>query len=106
MYEDRLDGRIEVEYYDRKAREWRSEQDRLSRSVEEHQNANTSYMDEGIRLPELAQRAPELFDRQSADEKRRLLDFVLSNCSWKGGRLTATFRQPFDILAVANESIW
>jgi hypothetical protein len=42
-----------------------------------------------------------MFVRQAAHEKRRLLDFVVSNCSWKDGRLTPTFRQPFDMLAVA-----
>jgi hypothetical protein len=25
----------------------------------------------------------------------------VSNCSWKDGRLTTTFRQPFDMLALA-----
>ena len=37
---------------------------------------------------------------EPAGEKRRLLDFVLSNCSWKDGELTPTYRQPFDLLAV------
>jgi len=32
----------------------------------------------------------------------RLLNFLLSNCSWKGGELTAVFRQPFDMLADTN----
>ena len=32
-------------------------------------------------------------------EKRRLLNFVLSNCSWEDGEVVATFRQPFDMLA-------
>ena len=27
------------------------------------------------------------------------LNFLLSNCSWKGGRMTATFRQSFDLLS-------
>jgi hypothetical protein len=35
-------------------------------------------------------------------EKRRLLNFVGSNSTWKDQTLTATFRQPFDILAVTN----
>jgi site-specific DNA recombinase len=71
--------------------------------IEERQQANRSYMEEGIKLLELSRRASELFDKQTATEKRRLLNFVLSNCSWKHGRLTAGFRQPFDMLAVANE---
>ena len=31
--------------------------------------------------------------------KLRLLGFVLSNCTWKDGQLTAAYRQPFDLLA-------
>jgi len=33
-----------------------------------------------------------------------LLDFVLSNSTWKGGELTAEFRQPFDMLYVVNRN--
>ena len=56
-------------------------------------------MDEGIALMELANRAADLFAEQSASEKRRLLEFVLSNSFWAGGELTPVFRQPFDMLA-------
>jgi hypothetical protein len=61
--------------------------------------ANQVYFDEGIRLLELAQKAGKLFREQPAAEKRQLLGFVLSNCAWKNGQLTAAFRQPFDLLA-------
>jgi site-specific DNA recombinase len=64
--------------------------------------ANQSYPHEGIRLLELARSARSLFEQQEAHEKRRLLDFVVSNCSWMTGTLTITFRQPFDILAKAT----
>jgi hypothetical protein len=58
-------------------------------------------MAEGIRLLELARNARDLFDQQQASEKRRLLNFLVSNCTLKDGRLTAEFRQPFDLLADA-----
>ena len=61
--------------------------------------ANQTYFEEGIKLLELAQRAHVLFERQEPREKRKLLNFVLSNCTWKDGELTATLRQPFDLLA-------
>jgi len=102
MYVDKLDGRVDVAFFDRKATEWRGEQDRLLRSIEEHQTANRTYIDEGVRLLELAHRAYELFQKQEPSEKRRLLNFLLSNCTWKGGELRATFRQPFDMIAVSN----
>ena len=101
MYVDKLDGRVDAMFFDRKAAEWRAEQDGLLRAVEGHQTANRTYLNEGVRLLELARRAHELFQRQVAREKRRLLDFIVSNCTWRNGRLTATYRQPFDLLAVS-----
>ena len=48
---------------------------------------------------QLAQNAQKLFERQEPREKRRLLNFVVSNCTWEDGEVVATFRQPFDLLA-------
>lgn len=56
-------------------------------------------MDEGVQILELARSAQRLFARQESREKRRLLNFVLSNCTWDDGEIVATFRQPFDLLA-------
>jgi site-specific DNA recombinase len=101
MYMDKLDGRIDAEFFDRQAAEWRTEQVHILRNVEKHLTANHSYMEEGIKLLALARRAHELFENQSANEKRKLLDFVLSNSVWKNGELLAEYRQPFDALAIA-----
>jgi len=104
MYLDKLDGRVDREFFDRKAGEWRTEQARIQREIETHRAANQSYIEEGIKLLELAQSARALFETQPPREKRRLLDLVLSNCSWKDGNLTVEYRQPFDALAVAVAS--
>jgi site-specific DNA recombinase len=59
------------------------------RDVEAHRTANRSYIEEGIKLLELSQRAAQLFESQPPSEKRKLLDFVLSNSRWKDGKLEA-----------------
>ncbi len=56
-------------------------------------------MDEGVQFLELARNAQKLLERQEPREKRRLLNFVLSNCTWEDGEVVANFRQPFDLLA-------
>jgi DNA invertase Pin-like site-specific DNA recombinase len=99
MYVDELDGRVDGAFFERMSAECRAEQDRCLREIERHQTANKSYMDEGVQLLELARNVQRLFERQEPREKRRRLDFVVSNCSWKGGELTTTLRQPFDLLA-------
>jgi site-specific DNA recombinase len=99
MYIDKLDGRIGGDFYDRMAGQWREEQTRCLRDIERHQEAEQSYMDDGVRILELARNAQALFECQPAREKRRLLNFLLSNCSWDDGEVVAEFRQPFDLLA-------
>ena len=99
MYVDKLDGRVDTAFFDKMSAEWRDEQNRCLHDIERHQNAEQSYMNEGVALLELARNAQSLFERQDAREKRRLLNFVLSNCTWDDGEVVATFRQPFDLLA-------
>ena len=53
-------------------------------------------------LLELAKKAYFLYKQQTPSEKRKLLNFVCSNSVWKDQTLTATFRQPFDLLALTN----
>jgi site-specific DNA recombinase len=99
MYVDKLDGRVDVAFFDKMSAEWRAEQDRCQREIDRYQEADKSYMDEGAQILELARNAQRLFERQEPRQKRLLLNFVLSNCSWEDGEVVATFRQPFDLLA-------
>lgn len=103
MYVDKLDGRVSEAFFDRKSQGWRREQDQILGAIAQHRDgARTDrYIEDGVRLLDLAQRAAGLFESQPPAEKRRLLNFLLSNCSWKDGALHAEFRQPFDMLAVA-----
>ena len=98
MYVDKLDGRIQAAFFDRKAGEWRDEQEQIELAIQQHRDADRSYIDEGVQLLELASHAGELFRSQESAEKRELLRYALSNSSWKDRQLTPTFRQPFDLI--------
>jgi hypothetical protein len=93
MYVDKLDGLIDTAFFEKMSNQWRDEQNRCLREIDRHQEADKSYMDEGVQLLELARNAPRLFARQEPREKRRLLNFLLSNCSWDNGDVVATFRK-------------
>jgi hypothetical protein len=105
MYVDKLDGRIEIAFFDRKSAEWRAEQDRILRDIETHQSANRTYIEEGVQLLRLADRAHALFERQEPAEKRRRLNFLLRTAFSKDGVLTGQYRQPFDMLALARVAV-
>lgn len=99
MYVDKLDGKISEAFFEGKAGAWREEQKKILAKMESLQNASQTYIEEGIQLLELGQNAGFLFMKQSAHEKRRLLNFLISNCIWKDGSLTVQFKQPFDIIS-------
>jgi len=103
MYEDRLDGRIDVSLFERKSGEYRQEQARILTEIEGYGAADGQYVEAGIRLLELTRNMHRLFEKQQAAEKRRLLNFVVSNSIWKGGKIVPVWRQPFDMIAVANK---
>jgi site-specific DNA recombinase len=51
-----------------------------------------------VQILNLAQNALRLFTAQPANEKRGLLNFLLSNCTWRQGSLIVEFKEPFDKL--------
>lgn len=104
MYVDKLDGLVDASFFEKMSSQWREEQNRCLREIERHQAADQSFMEEGFQLLELAQNAQRLFAKQEPREKRRLLNFLLSNCVWDEGEVVATFRQPFDLLA--ETAVW
>lgn len=70
---------------------WREEEARCRREIERRQRADKSYLSEGVALLELARNAQRLFAKQEPREKRRLLNFLLSNCTWEDGEVVAIF---------------
>jgi len=102
MYTDKLNGKITYDLYERKSEAWRREQIDILREMEAYQNTNRTYYEEGVQILELAQRAVKLYEKQTIEEKRRLLNFVYSNSTFSQGRLSPIFRKPFDLLALTN----
>lgn len=98
-YLDELDGRISEDFWAERAAEWQAEKARIVEQVAGHQDADNHYLDTGVRVLDLAERARELYLRQDEANRRRLLGFVLAECTLQAGRLRPTYRLPFDILA-------
>ena len=99
------DGRVANEFFEQKSAEWRQAQVAIRQNLEQPEQANQSYLQEGVAILELANRAAELFEKQPASEKRRLPDFVLSNSTWGNGELRVKFRQPFELIALGTTEL-
>jgi len=98
-YEDKLDGKISEAYWMRKSREWQAAQFDIMQRLESHQRASHLYLEAGVKILRLAQRAYPLWLSQPQNEKRKLLDLLLLNCTFDGASLTATYARPFCWLA-------
>ncbi|MBU0568343.1 hypothetical protein KJ693_02880 [bacterium] len=98
IYADKLDEAINEEFYQEKVEEWREEQRQILDTIERHQNAQSYYFSQGIHILELAQKAYSLYLRQKPTEQRKLLNFLLSNCTLDGVSLYPTYKKPFDLL--------
>ena len=61
MYIDKLDGSVSQDQFERMSETFRKEQSDLLRQIEKHQQANQTYLDEGIRLLELSQNVVSLY---------------------------------------------
>ena len=103
MYVDKIDGMLpDPVLYEKQAATWRQEQAAIQQKLDSLRGADQAYLNQCVQLLELVQRAVTLYEKQTAKEQRKLLDFVLSNCTWKDGQLTPTYRLPFNFLVVAN----
>ncbi len=99
MYVDKLDGKVDPGMFENLSVNWRKQQDQCLRDIERHQSADQHYLEEGVTMLEMARNAQRLFDNEQPMEKRRLLNFVVSNSTWANGELKATLREPFGFIA-------
>lgn len=97
-YVDKLDGRIDSDMHARLSEEWRSRQNAISAELSAFETSGRIYIDEGLQLLEICETVTETFGVQPATEKRKMLDILGLNYSWKAQTLTMQWRRPFDDL--------
>jgi len=98
MYLDKLDGEIEEAFYKRHVSQWREEQDHIQEQIRQHQKADENYIEQGIKLIEIARNAYEFFMSKSKPERAELIRFILPDSQLNNGKIEPTFKPPFDII--------
>jgi len=97
-YEDRLEGRIDIEFFDRKAREWREHQARIRRDLANVEAADEGALRLGLELFEGLQDLPDRYAASEAGDKRSLIARTTSNSIWRGDHLEVTLRKGYQLL--------
>ena len=77
---------------------WLAEKEELTLKILAHQKADSSYLKNSDLIIELAQKASILFKKQDVDQKRKLLNLIVSNSIYKDGKLDVTLKNPFGVI--------
>src|SRR3989344_2369328 len=99
MYDDKLDGRITEEMYDKKLREYKERQGQILADMRIHSDADEEFYLTANVVLNVAKRALEIFKSSEVHEKRQFLGFLLQNCELQGKKLEFSLRNPFDLIA-------
>jgi len=107
LYDDKLDEKITPEFYSRKLKQYSDEKDEITESIKKHSQASTGYINLGVNIYELSQRAKELYlkakNKGMIDEQRALIRFMFATLTVDEGKLSYTYSKTFKILSEAVE---
>jgi len=103
VYDDKLDGIITTEEYQRRANQYRKDIDQATAQIDAHLKADQAYAELGVKILELAQTVGTTYLNQTSEQKRKMATLVFSNSIWKGRELEPSYRKPFDFIAVTAE---
>ena len=103
-YEDYVTGKISDEFWTRKSQEWETELQTVDVERRRGEQPPAAMMATAQNILELAKQAEFLYKSQNPTEQRRLLETVLSNCTFDRGTLCPTYSKPFDLLVQGNET--
>ena len=99
MYEDKLDSKIDDEFWTRKMNGWREQERKLDSELSSLKVQVTAESVLTVkRIFELANRAHFLYVTRSQAERGQLLKSVLLNCDTDGVSLWPAYRKPFDVI--------
>ncbi len=103
-YQDKLDGKISEEFWDRQTKKWMFEKEELSMKLSAHQKTDTSHIKKANLIFELAKKAPTLFQNAKFDQKRIFAQKLFSNCVLKGRILDLELRKPYDLILESSKT--
>ena len=89
------DDKVSAEFYNDKLIRWNHDLDDIMIKLEALHNAEKKYYEEGIKILETLKYAYDLYIRQDRSEQRKLLNYLLSNVTLKGEKVSYDYNLPF-----------
>ena len=100
----RIDDSITQDEYDEKVIELKQEKKYLEHEIKQFDDADDKFAISVQYLLDICSKALDLFKDGNPDEKRELINFVLSNLSLDGEKLHYDLNKPFDIIVQSSKS--
>lgn len=104
IYEDYLDEKIPETLYQRKFEEYRASQKLLQNKRVNIEQIEDEYYGTVNHLLRLSKNAPKLFEKANNEQKRSIINLVLSNLQLDGDQLRWNYKKPFDTMAFCNKN--
>ena len=102
IYDDKIDGQITEEFYQRKLAQYSLEKDQIKQALSKHSNANAKYYELATNIYDLSQRAKEIFLKAKEKEhKRQLIKLIFAALTIDAGILSYTYTKAFQLLSEA-----
>ena len=104
LYDDRLEGRITTNDYDKYVTKYKNDKEELEKKLVEYTNDDKSFVVTAEYLLKLAQNAKSVFESSQPAQKNKILRTLLANCKINQKRLQLNLLQPFSSLVSDSKS--
>lgn len=104
IYDDKLDGVIDEQTFQRKRAQFSDEQKKLDDQVQKHRIVDKKYVDFGCLILGVTHLASGTFKVRNSEEKRYLLNFIFSNLSLRDKKVEFSFNNIFQALFKYHET--
>ena len=104
LYLDKLDGITTLEDWAEKNQKWKHDLNDKRIQLEALQNTEQKYYEEGVRIIETLKNAYELYIQQPVSEKRKMLDYLISNVTLEGEKVSYNYNLPFSYFVNFSKS--
>ena len=107
LYDDRLEGRITPDEYDKRVKDMKARQQVLNEQLASLTKDDKSFLITSSYLLEIAQKAARLFTSSKPALQNKLLRFIFSNLKMDGKIVHYNLKSPFDmILDCSKNANW
>ena len=108
LYEDKLDGVVSIEFYNKKFKEYAAEKEKILKELNRTNNNSNQYYEAGIAIHELAFRSHKIYQSKKAtvEDKRLLLSYAFENMRLSSDhKLTADYTLAFRFLSQFSDTL-